>query len=114
MPPRINISSILAAGTALLATSAGAEPFELSAYEAPGMLPFPGEIIIPDARKLVPEAAAKCGIVRVGTVEATDGVVLFRLDASREQRRCLERTLPKGVQLRSLAPWQASADREES
>ena len=99
MPKRI---IILVLGATLFCSAAAAEPFEVLAYEAPGMLPFPGEIIVRDARVRVPDAAKTCGVTAIKIVNATDGVVLFRFDASAEQRKCMERALPKGTQLRSL------------
>ena len=80
--------------------AAAAEQYELIAYEAPGMLPFPGEVIIPDARKRIPPIVRGCGVGSVETIGRTDGVVEFRFVAGDEQVPCLKAKLPKGTQLR--------------
>ena len=89
----------------LLAACSGpaiAQAYEVQAYEGPGMQPIPGEIIIPDARRIVPQAIRSCGIQNVETIEATDGVVLFRFRSTQQNAMCLKQALPKGTQLRSL------------
>ena len=84
--------------------AAAAGQYELVVYEAPGMLPFPGEVIIPDARKRIPPVVRGCGVADVETIGRTDGVVEFRFLASDEQVPCLKAKLPKGTQLRQFNP----------
>ena len=76
--------------------------FELTAYEAPGLLPLPGEIIIPDARNRIPVIVRACGITHVDTQDRTDGVVAFRFHASAGQHACLKKSMPAGTILHAL------------
>jgi hypothetical protein len=76
--------------------------YELTAYEAPGLLPLPGEVIIPDARKRIPPIVRACGIARVDTQDRTDGAVAFRFHATAGQHACLKKTLPDGTILNSF------------
>ena len=109
MPKHTNISSILILGTGALAfpgcsAAAGADQYELIAYEAPGMIPIAGEIIIPDARQRIPPIVRGCGIADVETQDRTDGAVAFRFHASSDQLPCLKAALPSGTRLHSFGP----------
>ena len=98
----VAISAAISAALAGLGSpAAAAEQYELTAYEAPGMLPFPGEVIIRDARQRIPPIIRGCGVAGVETVGRTDGVVEFRFLASEEQMACLKAKLPNGSQLRA-------------
>ena len=99
MAKRTAILTIIGAGLAALPAVAIAEPYQLVAFEAPGMLPFPGDVIIRDARTRIPPIVRGCGVPSVETIGRTDGVVEFRFDASDQQIPCLERKLPNGTQL---------------
>jgi len=79
--------------------AAPAERYELMAYEAPGMLPMAGEIIMPDARERIPSVLRACGITDVEIKDATDGVVVFRFHAAANRLPCLNEKLPRGTRL---------------
>ena len=76
--------------------------YELTAYEAPGLLPLPGEVIIPDARKRIPPIVRACGIAQVDTQDRTDGAVAFRFHATAGQQACLKKSMPEGTILHAL------------
>ena len=98
------------AGVAFLAlagcsSAAGAEVFEIVAYEARGIEPTEAEVIIPDARVRIPAFLKSCGVETSKTVDATDGVVLFRFSAEEgsSELECVRAKLPAGTQLHQVA-----------